>query len=78
MVKVALTGWDAGFVANRLTALLREFGYGLAEAHGKSSALAAGQIVELSFDRPEEARQFVERARSLNVHAATEREAGAA
>jgi hypothetical protein len=78
MVRIALTGWKEGFVANRLVALLREVGYGLAEAHGMATSLVEGGRVSLAFESFGPAQQFAERARALGVETAVEKEAGVA
>ena len=67
MYVVALLGWSAGFVANRLAAVLRQHGYSLADAFRLSSQLAEGSQVAIPFTTLAKADEFACEARSLGV-----------
>src|SRR6266542_3408804 len=67
MYVVAILGWSPGFVANRLTALLREYGYGLADGFRVSSQVAEGAQVAIPFATLEQPDQFAKAARELDA-----------
>ena len=67
MTVVRLISWKSGFVPNRLIALLREAGLGLAEAHALSTRLADGNEISVCFDDRPRAGQFSDKAQELGV-----------
>jgi hypothetical protein len=67
MYVVALLGWSAGFIPNRLVALLREYGHSLADAFRLASQLAEGSQVAIPFATLEQADHFAREARQLGV-----------
>jgi hypothetical protein len=71
MTIVRLTSWKPGFVPNRLVALLRSFGLGLAEAHEMATRFVNGGEVSVCFDDRSRADSFSNEAQELGVTAVT-------
>jgi hypothetical protein len=67
MTVVRMTSWNSGFVPNRLIALLRDSGLGLAEAHNLATRLADGNEVNVCFDDRSRADSFSSKAQELGV-----------
>jgi hypothetical protein len=62
-----LSGWSPGFVANRFIRLLRDNGYGLAQAHEAATRLTTGRAVVVSLDTTLAAEKFADAATQLGV-----------
>src|SRR5947207_2486295 len=67
MTVVRLTCWNSGFVPNRLLALLREAGLGLAESHDLATRLADGNEISVCFDDASRAESFTGKVEALGV-----------
>ena len=71
MTVVRLTSWEAGFVPNRLVALLRDAGLGLAQSHELATPWAEDHEVSVCFDDEARAADFSRRAGELGVKLVT-------
>jgi hypothetical protein len=77
MCQLTLIGWSPGLVTNRFIRLLRDNGYGLAQAHEAATRLTTGRIVTVSFDTALAAEKFTDAATQLGVKLMIEQPVGA-
>lgn len=69
MVSVTLDQPSTGFVGVQLIAVLRAYGFGLAESHRLTTEVNDGRRVSIVFDQDAAAADFAAAVRSIHVQA---------